>query len=199
MRISLIVPPRLQSLRAIKASMPPTPLLYLAAALRAHGHSPSIHDLSLYPELAGFNSQELPKTILKLIEKSAPEIFAINCFTTLHFQSVVQIAQTLSNIFPDIPIILGGAHPSLFPEDILKNCHFVDYVVVGEGEDIMVQLLNVISHKADTRDLSHIQALAYRAGGKIFYNSRENFIADLDSLSDPAWDLINISDYYSDH
>lgn len=199
MRVSLIAPPRLSGLRSIKANMPPTALLYLASTLRAHHHTPCIHDLSIVSALTTDNRDELPESVLQTIDRFTPDLLAINCYTTLHFQSISHIAKLLRKKYPDIPIVIGGAHPSLFPEDILKNCSYIDYIVVGEGEEQIVQLANILSLNGSNGDLSHIQSFAWRKEGEIIYQPRQSFVGDLDSLADPAWDLINLSDYYSDH
>jgi len=173
--------------------------LYLASTLRVFNHTSCIHDLSVIPKLTTDNRDDLPDVIGQSINRFSPDLFAVNCFTTLHFQSVAHIAKSLRKNYPDIPIVLGGAHPSLFPVEILNNCSYIDYVIVGEGEEQIVQLANALSLNGPNGDLSHIQALAWRKDSEIVYQQRQNFVEDLDSLADPAWDLINLNDYYSDH
>ena len=198
MRVLLIAPARLPDLKATKGTIP-TSLLYLASALRARNHTPIVHDLSIIEGLTTDIREGLSEGLQQSIHRFSPELFAINCFTTLHFQFVTHIAKTLCKNYPNIPIVVGGSHPSLFPKDILANCPYIDYIVVGEGEEQITQLADAISLNETDVNLSHIQSFAWRKGGEIIYQPRKNFVADLDELPDPAWNLINLSDYHSDH
>jgi len=173
--------------------------LYLASALRARSHTPIIQDLSIIAGLSTNYRGDLPEGVQQSIHRSSPELFAINCFTTLHFQFVTHIAEALRKDYPNIPIVLGGAHPSLFPKDILVNCPYIDYIVVGEGEEQICQLADALSLNGSTANLSHIQSFAWRKDGEVLYQPRKSFATDIDMLPDPAWDSINLSDYHSDH
>jgi len=57
-----------------------------------------------------------------------------------------------------IPVILGGTHATYFLEDSLDHC---DYVVLGEGDETIVDLVDALSRGADT---SQIDGLAYKTG-----------------------------------
>jgi radical SAM superfamily enzyme YgiQ (UPF0313 family) len=66
------------------------------------------------------------------------------------------------------PMIWGGLYSTLFPERCLE---FADYVVCGEGEEAIVELLDTLQAKGD---ISGIQNLAYRDNdGYIFRKSRQ--------------------------
>lgn len=198
MRVLLIAPAKLPDMKTTKGTIP-TPLLYLASALRARNHTPFVYDLSIIAGLTTDVKEELPEELQQLIHKFSPELFAINCFTTLHFQFVTHIAKALRKNYSNIPIVLGGSHPSLFPKDILANCDYIDYIVIGEGEEQITQLADALSLNASNADIAHIQSFAWRKDGEILFQPRESFVADLDELPEPAWDLINLRDYHSDH
>jgi anaerobic magnesium-protoporphyrin IX monomethyl ester cyclase len=93
---------------------------------------------------------------------------------------------------------VGGAHPTLFAEAILRNCSDIDSVVLGEGEEQIVALAKAIEERRMS-DIESLQAIAFRVNGKVVSNPRRNYITDLDILPEAAWDLINLDDYYSDH
>lgn len=198
MRVLLIAPPRLPNLKECTGSIP-TSLLYLASALRSGNHTPVVHDLSIATGLTTDSREDLTEALQKSIDQFSPELFAITCLTTLHYQSVVHIAKLLREYYPKTKIVVGGVHPSLFPKEILINCDYIDYVVIGEGEEQITQLANALSINGSCVDLSHIQSFAWRKHGEIVYQPRKSFLADLDKLQDPAWDLINFSDYHSEH
>jgi magnesium-protoporphyrin IX monomethyl ester (oxidative) cyclase len=198
MRILLVAPAKLQNMKATKGTIP-IPLLYLASSLRAKSHTPFICDLSIIEGSTSDAIEDLPETLKQSILDFKPELFAINCFTSLHFHYISSIAKLLHSNYKGIPIVIGGAHPSLFPIEILTNCPYVDYISVGESEEQITQLADALSNNGFNANLSHIQSFAWRMNGEIIYQSRKSFINDLDLLPDPAWDLINIKNYHSDH
>ena len=198
MRVLLIAPAKLPNLKEGAGSIP-TSLLYLASELRFRNHTPVIHDLSIVQGLTTDSREGLSEALRKSIDQFLPELFAINCITTLHFQYVSHIAMSLRKNYPEIPIVLGGVHPSLFPVNILDNYSYMDYIVVGEGEEQIVQLAEALSLNRYNANLSHIQSFAWRKNGEIVYQPRKYFLQDLDKLQDPAWDLINLNAYHSDH
>src|SRR4051794_35276630 len=67
-------------------------------------------------------------------------VVGIGCMTC-EFPAAVDEARRLKDAHPGIQIIFGGAHPSGDPEECLRT-GVVDYVVVGEGEIALTQLLN---------------------------------------------------------
>jgi anaerobic magnesium-protoporphyrin IX monomethyl ester cyclase len=58
----------------------------------------------------------------------------------------INCAKFVREINPEIPIICGGIHPSLLPEETLKN-EYVDFVVVGEGTKTFSKLLKDLKNK----------------------------------------------------
>jgi radical SAM superfamily enzyme YgiQ (UPF0313 family) len=198
MKVLLIAPARLSNLRETKSTIP-THLLYLASALRLRNHIPMIYDFSIITGITTDTRGDLPDDLDRLINTLSPDLFAINCFTSQHFPFVTHIAHLLRKKYPEVRTVVGGAHPSLFPEEILANCPDIDYIIIGEGEEQICLLADELSNKISQIDLSHVQSFAWRKEGEIIIQPRLCYLADLDSLPDPAWDLINIADYHSDY
>ena len=87
--------------------------------------------------------------------------------------------------------IIGGHGPSPEPEFFLKKTQ-ADVVVIGEGEVIIINLMeSIYKHKS----LSGVKGIAYREGNVVFINERRPLIKDIDAISFPAYDLFPI-DYY---
>ncbi len=61
-------------------------------------------------------------------------------------------------------VIFGGTHATYFPEDCLVHC---DYVVRGEGDDVLPALLNCLENK---KDLAQIRGISYNNNGDIIHN-----------------------------
>ena len=80
----------------------------------------------------------------------------------------------------DVPIIFGGVHPSAVPEICLEN-ECVDYVCVGEGEQAIVELCDVLPSSGH-RPRKPIANLWWRDGERLVRGPTAPFIQDLDSL-----------------
>ena len=69
-----------------------------------------------------------------------------------------------------------------------------DYVLIGEGEETLGELLDVILRKQPI-GLASIPGLAFKQDGDVVTNPRRPDIKDLDALPFPAWDLVDINRY----
>ncbi len=197
MKVMLISPAKLAGLKETKGTVP-VPLLHLASILQRDGHEPFIYDLSIKKCPDGVNPDDyFRQEINDCIAREQPGLVGINCFTSLHFQSVLQIAEGIKACYPTMPVATGGAHPSLFPKEILVGTRAFDFVFTGEAELQVVQLANALEQN-DLKQLKVIEALTYRMDDVVVENPRIDYLDDLDELPPPAWDLLNFEDYYSD-
>lgn len=197
MNILLIACPKLEWMQDSKGTVP-VPLLCLASVLHKAGFAPHILDLSVVGNNADIETfEDVMLKIVAAVSNMDPAIIGFNCFVSQHLPLIMKIAARLRATSPKVHITVGGAHPSIFYEDILSNCRDIDSVVVGEGEEQIVALADCVENKST--DYSGIHSFAYRKNAVVVYNKRNNYIADLDQLPDPLWDLINFSDYHSDH
>lgn len=86
-------------------------------------------------------------------------------------------------------VVCGGKDPSFVPEKYLY--YGADAVVIGEGEETMVELLNAYTFDMS---LKHIKGIAYRNGRKII-KTEYRVPKQLDELLFPAFDLIDFKKY----
>ena len=142
-------------------------IMSIAGVLRAHGHDV---DLILI--------DEHPKHYLDLIHQYNPDLIGFS-FMTGNRNWAFTTAKAIKQRF-NKPIIFGGVHPTLFPEDI--DLSYVDYICVGEGEYPVLELMNAIE-KAE--DCSGIQNLWVKQNGSVHKNPLRNLIQDFDSLPLP--------------
>lgn len=90
----------------------------------------------------------------------------------------LNVAKLIKGFNPDIPVVLGGVHPSMLPEQTLQN-KLVDIVVIGEGEETVRELAACL---INGQGLSNVKGLAYKtAGGTITVNPPREFI-DMEQL-----------------
>jgi radical SAM superfamily enzyme YgiQ (UPF0313 family) len=181
---------------------PSAALLYLAGTLRGEKHSPIIldfnnrviHEIALKEDFL----QYCIKVILKTIKLEKPDLIGLNVLFSGTFPDVLQFANAIKKENPKIKIAMGGIHPTTYYKEILNNCDEIDYVAIGEGEKSIIKLVKCIESKNFT-ELKNISSFAYRdEKGVAKFNLEKDYVDDLDSLPQPAWDLIDFKNYEMD-
>ncbi len=108
----------------------PLGIEYLAAAAERAGHES-------YIEYPVFSEAE----ILNTVEQERPDVLAVSIYSYA-FPEAARWAQRVKAALPGVVLIAGGHHPTAEPEEVLKAGY--DYVVIGEGEQSLLDLLAVI-------------------------------------------------------
>ena len=199
MKTLLINPPK-PRLIANKDFYLPSSLLYLASSLQKSGVEVKILDLNIFRPW-----QEDPDNPEKVVESSIidhisdfqPSLIGIGCLFSGHFPLLLHFSKIIKERYDRIPIVIGGIHPSIHPREILTNCPSIDWIVIGEGEKTIVQLADAVKN-SNYGSFDQMDGFAYRQDSKVIVNPKTSFISDLDSLPFPAYDIINIEDYYQD-
>lgn len=121
---------------------------YLSTALKHNGHDVAlVCDAGLFSSEDNVFSSKLlrhvfsRKHIVRDILAENPDLIAFSVYTTTHVWANA-IAQAIKKII-NIPIVFGGIHPTLVPEEVLKHS-FIDYVHIGEGEYTFVQFVKAL-------------------------------------------------------
>lgn len=133
------------------------------------------------------DNHEVWKECRKVIKRFHPDVVALTAMTS-KFPMVARLAEISKEIFPEVPVIAGGHHASIFGRELLENRNF-DFIVVGEGERTVRELIQAIAR--NSRDFSGIKGLVYRAeNGQIITTSQRPLIENLDELPIADRDLI---------
>jgi len=137
------------------------------------------HDLFLRPITSHLSSA------IGLIREQNPDIVGIHC-NNVHVPWAVKLCREIKKTL-EIPVVLGGNHPTCRPEQMIRlsGC---DFVVRGEGEITFTELLKSLKN---SRPLSSIEGLSYRAGDDVRHNPDRPVIKDLSILPSIAFDLID--------
>jgi len=105
--------------------------------------------------------------------------------------SAVPISKALKARFPDIPIVWGGNFGSLYPEPVL-NALYVDWLVLGQGEETFLELLDVI---AGTRNPTSVAGIAFRLADGSKHVAPERPWRGPDELPAPPYHKIRVGQY----
>lgn len=147
----------------------PVSIGVLSAYLKKHGIQVNVVDEEI-EEITPARVEELVKGL------EQPYIFAISCLTA-HVVRAYQLTKMFKTIYPDCTVVTGGLHPTAVPEESLQ--YGADFVVRGEGEEVLVQL-----HKAirGDKNYSKILGLSYKQDGQIIHNPEAPLIPDINTI-----------------
>ena len=194
---TLLINPPISRLIANKDFYLPSSLLYLASSLQKSGVEVKILDLNIFrpwQENPDHSEKSVESIIMDCISDFQPSLIGITCLFSGHFPSLLHFSRMVKEQY-NTPIVIGGIHPSIYPREILTNCPSIDWVVIGEGEKTIVQLADAVKN-SNHGSFDQMDGFAYRQNDKVIVNPKTSFISDLDSLPFPAYDIINIEDYY---
>lgn len=127
--------------------------------------------------------------LIEKIAQTEPDIIGISCYT-INMTAVNILADRIKSKIGNIPIVLGGIHPTSLPRETLKEIQYADYIVVGEGEESFLELVNNISNK--DRLVFPIKGVIGREND---YFQPRPLIEDIDSIPFPKRDFYDISNY----
>jgi radical SAM superfamily enzyme YgiQ (UPF0313 family) len=177
---------------------PPLGLAYIAAALRKAGHDCVVLDaVAEAPTQTTREGRVLrlgltDEQIVARIDPSA-RVIGITNMWSFSWPAVRSMIHAIRERCPDRIIICGGEHFTGLPEYSMGQAP-IDYVVMGEGEEIAVALLDALERGASF-DPATIAGLCWRRGEEIVRNPRAGRTRDVDDLPWPAWELFDLEAY----
>ncbi|MFH1053057.1 MAG: radical SAM protein [Candidatus Woesearchaeota archaeon] len=200
-KVLLIYPPTKVAKHSHRPCVPPLGILSIAAVLRDNNFNVIVLDATLEgydhiePEGDSLIWYGLPmQDIEKRIKDINPDAVGISCPFSASFAAVRKICKIVKSKDKDIITITGGTHPSFLSEKCLIEVPELDYIIIGEGDYTINELLMKLNKN---KKITDIDGLAYRDDGKIWMKSKTQFIEDLDDLPLPARDLVPIEKYIS--
>ncbi|NLJ97891.1 MAG: B12-binding domain-containing radical SAM protein [Tissierellia bacterium] len=120
--------------------------------------------------------------------KEKPDIIGFSTYIW-NREEILKICEMIKIINPDIKIILGGPEVSFDGVQILVENSFIDFIIFGEGEITLRELLSSIINKKD--DYENISGLIYRDGNSIVQNTPRPLIKELDIIPSPYEEVGN--------
>jgi anaerobic magnesium-protoporphyrin IX monomethyl ester cyclase len=144
----------------------PLAVLSLSTALQGR-HSATILD--------GNIDRDFVATALRRINEASVDAVGVTVMGGPQLTSAIAVSKAISARAPAVPIIWGGAFPTVCPDATLSS-PYVDYAVRGQGEDTLTELLD--AHAArDVEALPSIRGLSWRADGHLVHNNDRPFSA----------------------
>ncbi|HOP26122.1 MAG TPA: radical SAM protein [Candidatus Sabulitectum sp.] len=124
------------------------------------------------------------RRMVQAAEDCRPDLLAFGSTTGFHrkyLEMVEPLAERLG-----VPVIMGGAHPTFFPEVMDEN-PWLDYAMRGEADTAFPLFLRALENRTP---LSTVGNLMYRENGRVRMNPLLPLVQDLDSIPFPKRDLL---------
>ncbi|MFH0771915.1 MAG: radical SAM protein [Candidatus Omnitrophota bacterium] len=166
----------------------PTSIGFLAAYLQTKNND---NVRIIDEQIVKLSKDELESELSKL---EHPKIVGIPNLT-ITTNRVLKLTKEIKSIDPNITVIIGGIHPTVMSEEMLKNS-LADIAVRGEGELTLSELYECLKNGGSYRD---IKGISYRKGSEIVHNPNRELIRDLDELPPFPYELFEKDiKYYGD-
>ena len=166
----------------------PLGLAYVASACRDAGHDVEIYNQDVYhwPE----------SHLTEKLDREHYDVVGVGVIGGYYqYRKLLKISEAINASKQRPYYMIGGHGPSPDPKYFLKKTG-ADVVVIGEGEETVVQLLEFVEARK-WLNFSEIKGIAYMNGnsGKCIQTPRRELIVDIDSIAHPAWDLFPMDHY----
>jgi anaerobic magnesium-protoporphyrin IX monomethyl ester cyclase len=183
-RVVLITPPYdrispgYEFVNDVTNQAPSLGLLHLAAEIRLHGYQPSIIESDIFSLTVD--------DVVEQVLATQPKYVGITLFT-VGVWNAANISRKIKAALPATRIIVGGPHISSMATETMQRFRDFDIAVIGEGEEIFVQLLATLDAGGD---LETVPGIVYMDGDEARTRPGPPINRNLDHLPMPAWDLL---------
>jgi radical SAM superfamily enzyme YgiQ (UPF0313 family) len=159
-------------------------LRILSSLLKQNGYQSQLLFLPMLEDLkrrATHTKYHYSENVLNQIIDLCKDSSLIGISLMTHHQSVaVELTQRIKSSI-STPIIWGGIHPTVCPEECLETA---DLVCVGEAETSMIELVRCMQNG---HDISTIPGIWLKKNGRVINNGAGDLASDLDSLPFPDY------------
>ena len=127
------------------------------------------------------------KALIALLEEFEPDLVGLG-FVSYFLRDAIEMTRRIRETLTSTPIVWGGIHPSLEPEESLEHA---DMVCIGEGDEAVVELAASIQAEDGRTD---IQNIWFKKDGEIIRNESRPLLHDL--TSQPWADFSDDNKFY---
>ena len=181
----------------------PLSMLYLGAYLKKFGHEVVFVDFNCFQVNCIIRREKFllddhyREKLAPVLSSFKPDVVGATIHFSGRFRPTIEICQRIKATHPDLPIVIGGLHPTLHPQNILKEYKIFDFILQGESEDTLLQLVESLAKKDSA--YATIDGIGFRKDdGEVVVRPKASFIEKVDDLPFPDYGLVNVKDYYFD-
>lgn len=129
-------------------------------------------------------SNFIESEFISIIKKERPDVIGFRCLTPER-HNVVHMLKLIKNIDKNIITILGGPHPSILFKQMLTHYPEIDFIIIGEGEYTLLELVEAIKKKKDYRK---IPGIAFLKDGIVVQTKKRESIKNIDTIPPPVFE-----------
>lgn len=195
-RVLLVNPPNSMLRDSARRISEPLGLLSLGAVLRQHGYEVAVFDMPCegYDHCV-FDGDRVTygssvDDLQRRCRDFAPDVVGVTCMFTSREPEALGVCRALKEFEPSLVLVVGGLHPSLYPERFLVD-GLADYVVLGEGE---FRFLNLLRSLGVGNEIVP-DGIAFRDTDRVVVYPQAAWIQNLDALPMPDRTLIDMERY----
>lgn len=160
----------------------PESVLSVAALPHSQGYDVTILDQRVQPDW-----QE--RLVAAVADK--PICVGVTSLTGPSLDFALQAMALIRQTDPTIPIVFGGVHATLLPEQCMEHPD-IDILVKGEGDFSFFEVIRALEEQ---RPLDSIKGIFYRRDDQVVFTGEPQRVMDLDALPDTPYDLVDMSKY----
>lgn len=187
MKAVLIIPPSQLSKLEVVSTHYPINLGYIASCLQEHNIEVELWDYNV--EAFTINS------FIERVKESTPDLMGFSCMT-LNIKIGNYLASSAKKVDSRIFMVVAGAHSTALPVQTLQEFPHFDAVIVGDGEETIVELCNKLKNKTL---LKGTLGICHRINGDIVLEAPRPLMGDLDNIPFPNRDLGKQKLYVKSH
>jgi radical SAM superfamily enzyme YgiQ (UPF0313 family) len=198
--VTLIRPPSVVGRFALTLNRtPPLSVAYLAGSLTAAGHAVQLIDAvgeSLQTMHPGYRPSILVNglSVAEIVERIRGDtnLVGISCLFSHEWPLIRELIAAIAKRLPGVPIVCGGEHATAVPELCLAEAPVLQACALGEGEETVVELLEVC---AGRKSWSDVAGIVFRGACGPQRTAARARIRNVDKIPAPRWDLTPIERY----
>ena len=204
-RVLLVVPPQVPenefdvniALQKRYPVFPPYGLGIINRKLKENGYVSCILDLNY--EILSFLNQNKETFYYQIwkdklrseINNFKPDIIGISCMFTMTATQMYAVAEFVKDVKKDIPVVVGGVHPSNAAKTVLTECPAIDFISLYEGDTSFIDWFDFINGKTNAKKLRQIAIM--HEGEYCVINNR---IRETDINTSPEYGTLSIGNYH---
>ena len=155
-------------------------LAYLGASLRQAGHRADILDAQL-------ENLTADGVLERLAGRGTYSLVGLTVADPSFIAGTYRLAEALREHWPSAHFTIGGYAPTFHYRDVLQQCEHLDSVVLYEGEQTLLELVEAVYSEADWRS---VPGIAFRRHNQVLTTGPRPLLHDLDALPFPARDYV---------
>lgn len=207
--VLLIFPPVTIPKHMAKRCIPPLGISYMASSLEKQGIPVDVIDCCVegydneieskdgYFITYGLSPAQLAEKLEDRWRSSNyrdPTVVGISVLFSNELISAVAAAEAVKTVFEDAVVVIGGLHPTIYPNDVweLDGTSSVDWVLRGEGEHRLVNFVELLKEGKLDFNMDGLHGFY----GSLVDNHQVERVTDLDAIPFPAFDKLPMERYF---